>query len=175
MEMWIASAAVNDLLAKVRIKHSHLEEHNVSIIVLFSDGKPFVNDRINLGSLKRTPKLARVLGGGTQSYEFCLIVNMDVWTEILNPTQQEALLDLHLSRIEPEYEPETITENKKKKVVKDELGRVKYTSVVKTNEDGRPKWKLNPLDLQVFTQNVTRYGLWSEELATFSKAVEKAP
>lgn len=172
MEMWIAPSAISDLLYEVREAHPLLRDHNVQIAVILADSKPFVNDRINLGSLKRFPKLSRLF---SKQYDFCLILCAEVWQSILNDAQKRALLDLHLTRIEPEYEPEVVIENKRKKVVKDDWGRVKYTNVVKTNDDGKPKWKLNPLDLLVFTQNVTRHGLWSEDLASFSEAVEKAP
>jgi hypothetical protein len=59
----------------------------------------------------------------------------------------------------------------KEVVVKDEFGRIQLSKNIKYDEDGIPKWKVHCLDLPVFTENATRYGVWSEELVEFKNAV----
>ena len=56
-----------------------------------------------------------------------------------------------------------MVEGNKKVPVKDEWGRVKYTNVVKTDDDGKPKWRVDPFDLDVFAKNVLHYGLWMKD------------
>ncbi len=76
-----------------------------------------------------------------------------------------------MTRMEAEFLPEVVVENGKKKVQKDEFGRVQYSNELKIDDDGNPKWKVSPLDLLVFTQNVSRYGLWCEELLELNDAI----
>ena len=85
--------------------------------------------------------------------------------------QQEAWLDLVLTRCQVEYEPNTIVENGKKVVIKDEYGRVEYTDVIKTDDEGAPIWKVSPMNLAVISANVKRYGAWFEDLVSLKKAI----
>ena len=84
----------------------------------------------------------------------------DVWHSILTPQQREALADLHLTRCSVEREAKTVTENGKTKAIKDEFGFVEYTDEIKFDDEGNPLWCVLPLDLEVFSWNVSRYGLW---------------
>jgi hypothetical protein len=59
----------------------------------------------------------------------------------------------------------------RKKVIKDEFGRVQYTTNIKTDDEGNPKWKILPLDLEIFSGNVRRYGLWYDELLELKDAI----
>ena len=70
-----------------------------------------------------------------------------------------------------EYIPEIIEENGKKKKVMDEFGRVQYSQVPKTDKEGKVKWKIDSLDLEVFAKNVRKYGLWQEDLLTLKEAI----
>jgi hypothetical protein len=100
---------------------------------------------------------------------------MDLWHSVLKGNQREAYLDLQLSRCGVEYLPEEIEENGKKKPIKDEWGRVQYTQEVKVDDEGNPKWKVVPLDLEVFADNVRRYGLWCDDLLELKDAIIAAP
>ena len=73
--------------------------------------------------------------------------------------------------LDMEYIPEIIEENGKKKKVMDEFGRVQYSQVPKTDKEGKVKWKIDSLDLEVFAKNVRKYGLWQEDLLTLKEAI----
>lgn len=165
---WKVPLDVSNTVDQVKANnHSHLLEATVA--VAFDDSKPFKNDRLNWGKTLRFSDLNK-LWQTPQTFDFCIVLSSDVWHDVLDANQKEALIDLHLTRCQVEYVPETIEENGKKKPVKDELGRVKYTSEMKLDDSGNPKWKVVPLDIGVFTLNVGRYGLWCNELTEFSEA-----
>jgi hypothetical protein len=166
---WKAPANVVDLLAEVKQLH-HPELLSASIVATLTDSKPFVKNRFNWGSVKKFSDFNKIWF--LEKHDLCIDLCSDVWHTILNDKQREALLDLHLTRCTPDYEPEVIIENGKKKVVKDEYGRVKYTSTPKLDDEGRPKWLVTPLDLVVFTKNVKKYGLWCPELDDLSEAIK---
>lgn len=169
---WKVPSTVTELVNEVKDKHHpHLED--AKIAVAFDDSKPFKADRLNWGKTQRFSDLNK-LWQAPQSYDFCIVIPSDVWHDILDASQKEAFIDLHLARCQVEYEPETIVENGKKKPVKDQHGRVKYTNEMKFDDNGNPKWKVLPLDLGVLTENVSRYGLWYHELAEFSEAAKTA-
>jgi len=168
---WKATQDVNDIIAKVKENnHPHLQE--AKIAAAFDDSKAFKKDRLNWGKTQRFSNLNK-LWQVPQSFDFLIVIPSDVWIEVLDADQKEAFIDLRLTCCQVEYEPETIVENGKKKVIKDQLGRVKYTKEMKFDDNGEPKWKVVPLDLWVFTQNVSRYGLWCSELAEFNQAVSR--
>ena len=168
---WKVPADVNNLAQAVKAKHHpHLE--TASIGVVFDDSKPFKNDQLNWGKTQKFSDLNKLFQI-PHSYDFCIVLSSDVWHDVLDASQKEALLDLHLSRCAVEYVPETVTVNGKKNVIKDDYGRVKYTKEMKFDDSGNPKWKVNSLSISVFSQNVRRYGLWCEEFTELSEAVQK--
>jgi hypothetical protein len=167
---WKAPTNVLEMLAEVKEKY-HGELADASIVVTFTDSKPFVKNRFNWGSVKKFSEANKIWFA--QKHDLCIDLCSEVWHSVLDNRQREALLDLHLSRCAPEYEPEEVVENGKKKVVKDEFGRVKYTQTVKLDDEGNPKWVISPLDLTVFTSNVRRYGLWCPELDGLREAIQK--
>lgn len=159
-QVWKAPENVSDLIAQLSHKyHGHLE--NLNIAATFVDGKPFAKNRFNWGKVTKFSNYNKLWQG--KKIDFSIDLCADGWG-LLNGQQQEALLDLHLTRIVPEYVPEVIVENGKKIKVIDDLGRVKYTTEIKVDENGDPKWLVEPLDLVVFAKNVRRYGLWMKEL-----------
>ena len=64
----------------------------------------------------------------------------------------------------------TVVENKKKKVVKDQWGRVEYTTDLKLDANGDPIWRVMPIDLYVCAANARKYGLWLEAMEEFDAA-----
>ena len=168
---WKVPANVAELLADVKERfHSELED--ASIVATFTDSKSFVKNRFNWGCVKKFSDFNKLWF--VQKHDLCIDLCSDVWHSILDDHQREALLDLQLTRCSPEYEPEVVIENGKKKVVKDEYGRVKYTQDVKLDDEGNPKWVVSPMDLVVFTKNVRRYGLWCPELDDLRDAIQHA-
>jgi hypothetical protein len=168
---WKAPANILDQLNEIQLKHHSPRLDAAKFVVALSETKPFIQNRFNWGAVKRFSEFQKIWL--SEEYDFCIVLCSDVWHSILNPEQKEALLDLHLSRCSPEYVPETVVEGKKKKVVKDEWGRVKYTNEIKYDENGNPKWVVHPLDLEVFTDNVLRYGLWCSELCDLGTVIAK--
>ena len=166
---WKVPDTVQTIIDDVKdLNHSpRLDEARVT--AAFIDSKPFVNNRFNWGSTKKFSDFSKVWQD--EKYDFCIVICSDIWHQILSPDQKHAFIDLHMSRMEAEFLPEVAVENGKKKVVKDEFGRVQYSNELKIDDDGNPKWKVSPLDLLIFTQNVSRYGLWCEELLEFNDAI----
>jgi hypothetical protein len=161
--IWKAPDELVAILNSVKIRHHHPRLESASIAISFDDSKPFVKNKLNLGKVAKFSPLARLWQG--QQHDFSLIIPMDLWHTVLKGDQREAYLDLQLTRCVVEYLPEEIEdENGKKKKVKDEWGRVQYTQTPKTDDEGNPKWKVVSLDLEVFADNVRRYGLWMDSL-----------
>lgn len=167
---WKAPDTVVELLEKAKEQY-HPELADASIVVTFTDSKPFVKNRFNWGSVKKFSSFNQLWF--KQRHDLCIDICSDVWHSVLKEPQREALLDLQLTRCSPEYEPEVVVENGKKKVMKDEFGLVKYTSDIKLDDEGQPKWVVAPLDIIVFTKNVRRYGLWCPELDDFQDAIKE--
>lgn len=167
---WKASEEVLDLLQKVKQKHHSPRLDGASVAVCFMEGKSFIKNKLNMGKLSKFSPTARLYQ--TVKHEFCLCVPFDLWSDVLNEHQKEAFLDLHLTRITVEYVAETVEENGKKHKVTDEWGRIQYTEEVRYDEDGNPYWKIEPLDLEVFAKNVSKYGLWQEDLIFLSEAIK---
>lgn len=169
---WKAPSEIVELLNQIKDKH-HPRLQNASIGIAMDDSKPFLRNKLNLGKVTKFSPLARLWQG--QQHDFCLSIPMDLWHSVLKGNQREAYLDLQLSRCGVEYLPEEIEENGKKKPIKDEWGRVQYTQEVKVDDEGNPKWKVVPLDLEVFADNVRRYGLWCDYLLELKDAIIAAP
>lgn len=133
--------------------------------------KTIRQDRLNLGTTSKFSSFAKIWQRDV--YDFCIMLCSDLWHQICDDNQRMALLDLHLTRCQVEYVPQTVVEGKKKRIVKDEWGRVQYTDQMKTDDDGNPKWYVAPLDLVVFSENGRRYGMWYEDLASLANALKQ--
>jgi len=155
------------------IKESHHPHLAQALIALsFNDGKPYVKDRLNLGKVSKFSQAARLWLPEATKYDFSISLCADTWFGILNNKQRRALLDLRLSQCQVEYLPATVQVNGKTQVIKDEYGRAEYTKDFKTDDEGRPVWKVAPLDLAVFTSNVQRFGVWFEDLSELKNAIQ---
>lgn len=167
--VWNATTEAYELVDAVLNKHHSPRLDSARIAIAFNDSKPFIKNRFNWGGITKFSSFNKIWQ--KEKFDFCLVICSDVWRSILNSEQKEALIDLHLTRCEIEYVPEIVTEGKKKKVVKDEWGRIKYTNEIKTDDDGNPKWYVCPLDINVFVQNVSKYGLWCSEFCEVDKII----
>jgi hypothetical protein len=56
------------------------------------------------------------------------------------------------------YKPQTVTVNGKEEPIKDDLGRILYSSEIMTDDSGTPKWKMNRPDVSAFFALIKRYG-----------------
>lgn len=169
MLVWCAPAEVFDLVNTVKKKWHLPRLEEAEIAISFNDSKPFKNGRFNWGKTAKFSSLAKLWH--SKKYDFHISLCADAWLTVLKASQREALIDLHLTRCVVEYMPETIEENGKKHPVKDEWGRVQFTNEIKKDDDGIPKWKIDPLDLNVFQENVIRYGVWCQDLLDFKSAI----
>lgn len=170
---WKVSQEVLELVDHVKEKYHQERLSQASIVACFEDTKPFIKNKINLGKVTKFSSLARIWQ--QKRCDFCLVICADLWHDVLGNKDREALIDLLLSRCEVERVPETIEENGKKKPVKDEWGRIQYTQEIKYDDEGVPKWKIAPLDLELFANNVRRYGLWCDDLLDMKEAIDAAP
>lgn len=174
MTPWKAPQEVVDLVNDIKNKHHAERLAGASIAVCMDDSKPFVRNKLNLGKVTKFSSLAKLWQN--QPHDFCISIPCDLWHTVLSHDQREAYLDLQVTRCEVEYEPEVTTDaTGKKRKVKDAWGRVQYTNVVAEDKEGNPKWKVAPLDLEVFTKNVRRYGLWCDDLLELKDAIIAAP
>lgn len=171
MLIWQADNEVHGLVESVKNKYHLPRLQAASIAVVFSDAKPFIGDRFNWGKLQKFSPLAKLFQ--PKKYDFVLNLSGDAWLSILNGIQREAWVDLHVSRCWVEYEQVIIEENGKKRPAKDEWGRIQYTDQIKFDEDGEPRWKILPLDLSVYQDNVSRYGCWCADLSNLKEAINK--
>ena len=169
---WVASNEVVSLLSVVKKKHHSPRLDECEVAVCFDEGKAFSKNKLNLGKLSKFSPTARLWQ--REKYDFCLSIPMELWTTVLQPDQREAYLDLMLTRLDMDYIPEIIEENGKKVKVKDDFGRIQNSKVPKTDKEGNIKWKIEPLDLEVFAKNVRKYGLWQEELLILREAIMAA-
>jgi hypothetical protein len=170
MLVWECNQETKNLLLKVKDKHKRLAEANVALS--FNDGKAFTGGRFNWGKVVKFSPLAKLWHPSDATYDFHISLPADSWHSLLSGDQREAWLDLHLTRCQVEYVPVMIEVNGKKFPEKDEWGRTKYTDEIKRDEEGNPKWRVSPLDLMVFVDNVSRYGLWSQDLVDFKETID---
>lgn len=171
-----ADASVVSLFETVKIK-SHLPRlAEASVAVCFTPHKAFNKGRFNWGKVRRFRQEDKLWHPNDRQYDFLVSIPAEAWDDVLNNSQREALSDLYLSRCWVDYEPVTeevtVKGVVKKKVVKDDWGRVEYTDHIKRDKDtDEPKWKVLPLDFFVFGNNVQRYGVWCDEILNFKKAL----
>lgn len=166
--VWKASDDVLDIVKKVQSLHHSPRLDRAVIAVCFDESKPFVKNKINLGRILKSSPLSRLWQ--IRPHDFCLVIPSDLWHSVLTD-RREAYVDLQLTRCVVEYLPDTVEENGKKKPIKDEFGRVQYSTEPKCDEEGNPKWAISPADLEAFASNVRRYGLWLDELVDIKDAV----
>jgi len=165
-----ADDIVQELVKTIKESNHHPRLEEAQVVVCFEDVKPFKKDRFHWGKVTKFPSAAKAFNG--EHYDFIIVLPYAGY-EMLSFEQRKAWLDLHLETCQVEYIPEVVVENKKKKIVTDEFGRKVYTTEIKRNQDGTPKWKKVPMDLPSFTKNVKRFGPWIEEINEFKLEVEK--
>lgn len=169
MQVWVADSDVFSLIEKVKTQYHCPRLEDASIAASFVDAKPFIRERFNWGKVSKFAPAAKLWH--EKKHDF-LITLCDAAWHILSESQKEALIDLHLNCCQVEYKPEMIGENGKQKPAKDDWGRIVYTNQVKFDEDGNPKWKVLPLDITMFQENVVRYGCWCQDLLDLKTAIE---
>src|SRR5262252_14220 len=166
---WKASADVQESMLAVKRAHHSPRLDQAAVAVCFEDSKPFIRNKLNLGKVLKFSDLSKLWHG--QKLDFCLVLCSDVWYSLLVDLGREALLDLQLTRCEVEYLPVTVEVNGRKKVVKDEWGRVQYTNQMRFNDVGDPVLRVEILGPPVFASNVRRYGLWFDDLVDLQHAI----
>lgn len=167
---WKASREVLDVLNEVKNKHHKILEE-ARFAVVFDESKPFTKNRFNWGKTSKFKPLDKLFHN--EQFDFMVRLSGDAWASVLSGKQREAWLDLHLTRCRPEMVPFTELVGKRKMPVKDEWGRTQFTDEVKRDDNGNVKWIIYPLDLYTFTDNVGRYGLWSQDMLDFRAVIEQ--
>ena len=167
---WQASEDIYDLCDKVKTKNHLPRLETAKIAVCFQDSKTFIKNKLNLGNVSKFSGVQKLWQ--KQNFDFCITIPFSLWTDVLK-NHKEAYLDLCLERCSVEYLPIFQEENGKKKKIVDEHGRVEYSKEIKTDDVGNPFYKVVPLDIDVFSANVSRYGLWIESICDFKECCDK--
>ena len=161
-----------DFVEEVKNKnHEHLG--SARIAVCLNESKAFEKNKFNFGKVTKFSQSAKIWHPANKKFDFLLNFSMQAFEEVLSKAQQEANIDLLLSCCKTEYLPEVVIENNKKKPVLDELGRVVFTKEFKLDKDGNPVYKVSPMDICVYHENVSRYGCWCEDLIEFKKVIQE--
>lgn len=167
-----ANQQVFELFDKVKQQyHPGLAEARIAVALV--DAKPFIKNKFNFGKISKFSDAHQIWHPENRSYQFLSTLVLDVWNDILDNHQREALADLHLECCKIEYEPVTVEVNGKKKVVKDEYGCVEYTNVFKLDKDGEKIYKVEKIDIQILSANIKRYGLWLEDFVEFANVLKE--
>ena len=152
--------------------HKHLKE--AKIVIYANDKSKTKGDKVIIAeSSKASNKLKASINA-----DFTITLYVDTWSS-LSPDQKQACLDHELTHCGVQYEPirEQIglskTGKSKTRIVRDEYGRVQYTSDIKRDENGVPKWKLVIHDLEEFRDIVRRHGMWDEDIQRFKEVLDE--
>lgn len=162
--------SIQGLLKKVKDQHHpHLEL--ASIWLLATNSNPIVDNKIVYTRVSRCTKTEKL----KTNHDFKIIVSADVYL-LLTDDQQEIVIDEALCRCGVKYMPQTIqTGNGKEEVVKDQLGRIIYTTEIALDSEGMPRWKLNKPDAETFFALLQRRGLYSQEIQNIDNALTGKP
>lgn len=174
MKHFKASPQICQLLDEVKAKH-HPHLAQATIALEFVESKAYIKDEINFGKVAKFGSATKLWFPDHAKYDFLISLCADVWFGLLNNQQREALLDFRLSSCKVEYIPNTVVVNGKKQVIKDEFGRIEYTDQIKTDDEGKPVWKLANFGLAVVVENVKRYGIWYDGLLELKQAIDQLP
>ena len=166
---WVVSQDILFLIDQIKTKNHHPRLEQASIVACFDDSKPFIKNKINLGKVTKFSPFSKLWQ--REKHDFCFLISSSLWADVLKVEQQQAYLDLLLTRCDVEYEPQIIEENGKKIKVKDEWGRIQFTDKIRYDDEGNPKWKISSLDLDVCSKNIKRCGLWLDTFEDFKQVV----
>lgn len=170
--VWKATDDILELIDSVKKKHHCPRLQDADFVACFDDCKPFVKNKLNLGKVSKFSNLAKLWQN--KNHDFCFIIPIDLWRDILSKSEQkEAYIDLLLSRCTMEFMPSVVEVNGKKEKVKDDWGRIQYTETPKLDSEGNYRWIVLPLDLEIYTENVRRYGLWLDQFLEFKSAIQE--
>ncbi len=174
MTVWIADNSVFQIVDKVKAAYHDKRLADARIAVSIIEAKAFIKDRFNWGKTSKFSTAAKIWHADDNRYDFLITIPSESWNILDQVHQREAFIDLHLNCMQVEFEVETIEKNGKKIPVKDDYGRKVYTDVLKVDEEGIPKWKVVPLDINVIMDNVTRYGCWCQSFIDLKSAIKTA-
>lgn len=153
--------------------HTHIAE--AKIVIYCSDKNRTRANKIIIADASKAPAKLKA----STSADFTITLYMMPWGD-LDTNQKRACLDHELYHCGVHYEPvqEQIGQSRqgrqRMQVVRDEYGRIQYTNEIKRNENGEPKWRILPHDLEEFCDIVERYGRWDESIQSFSDALDRS-
>lgn len=168
------SSPVYDMLTRlIRRNHQHLAE--AKIVLYCCDKLKLRGDHVVIAEAKKASPMLKA----STNADFTVTFYMMPWGD-LDSNQKEACFDHELFHCGVAYEPVkeqvgmSASGKQKWKVVKDEYGRKQYTNTIERDENGEPKWRIIPHDLEEFRDVVERYGMWDENLQQFKQAIDRA-
>lgn len=167
--IWEAPADIRRAAEQIKLEH-HPHLANASLWVLCSDGKAIRNNQLLVTQSKKCTQTEKLSSG----HDFKLIVMAEAWSALPDAARKVAL-DEALCRCGVKYVPQTVEVNGRKEVVKDEIGRVIYTDQIEYDNEGRPRWKINPPDAGLYYALLERHGAYSDEADNASRALAGKP
>lgn len=141
-------ATVHALYAKtVAASHPHLASANVALV--WRHGGWVKGGHPVLGSCKKASDCDFELAG----YDFVITLASDSWDE-LTAAQKAAVMDHECSHAGVELNED---------------------GSIKTDDDGKTKWRIVPHDLEEFAGVVERHGVYLADIQRFVEAATKRP
>jgi len=128
--------------------HEHLQK--AAIAIAWRIGWKTDADGVRkLGQCKKGSDLDREMHG----YDFVILLNYEVWKDVLTPEQKMALMDHNLAHA---------------------MAAVDSNGDQKLDENGRLVWRLRRHDLEEFTDVVTRHGCYLSDIERFVQRAMEA-
>lgn len=162
----------NILSEMIEKYHHHLKEAK---IILYGCDKNKVDG--NMVRFADASKASNKMKASVDA-DFTITLYMMPWGD-LSIEQKKACMDHELNHCGVHYEPykEQVGSSKRGKprfkVVKDDYGRKQFTDEIKRDENGIPKWRLVPHDLEEFRDIIARWGCWDDSIQAFKDVLNK--
>lgn len=168
-QIWEATDEYKQLVNDLKnAYHEHLAL--ASIWVLITDQKHIVDNRLVITDTKRCTKTEKLKTG----HDFKITIRAESWP-VLTEAQRKIAIDEALCRCGVRFMPETMNINNKDIPIRDDIGRVIYTTTIATDDQGNPKWKMNQLDAGAYFGLLQRYNVYSEEVGNILNVLSGKP
>lgn len=167
--IWPAPEGIRKQLREIKQDH-HAHLALASIWALCSDGAGVRDNRIIVTQTKKCTKTEKLSSG----HDFKIVVMMESWSK-LTDSQRHVALDEALCRCGVKYVPQSMEINGKKEIVKDDMGRTIYTEEMEYDQEGNPKWKINPPDADLFLTLLHRHGQYNEQAENVLRVANGQP
>ena len=168
--IWEAPSNIVDIFERVRREHHERRLAKASLWYLVSDGPAVSRNQVVHTKVNRCTKPEKLASG----HDFRIVVLAESWSH-LTDAQREVVADEALCRCGVKYVPRMVEINGKEQPLKDEWGRVIHTDQISYDDEGVPKWVLNPPDAGLFYAVLRRHGEYREAAENVVRALAGEP